>query len=139
VAQLGISGAACEHEIRELHDFFQAWLEGSLPATDEVFARFARATAAGFTLIGPDGSMAGREETVAWIRAAHGTRPGVRLWTDEHVVRATGSDWALATYREWQTRAGVTTVRLSTALLVADGEAPTGLSWMHVHETWLER
>lgn len=139
MAIFSVSGAACEHEIRELHDFFQGWLEGRLPATDEVFARFTRAAAAGFTLIGPDGSMARREETAAWIRAAHGTRPGLRLWTDEHALHASGTDWALATYREWQTHDGVTTVRISTALLGADDEAPTGLSWIHVHETWLER
>ncbi len=132
-----ITGTACEREIRELHDFFQGWLAGSLPATDEAFARFMRATAAGFTLIGPDGSVAGREETVVWIRAAHGTRPGFRLWTDDHTLRAAGQDWALVTYRELQSRDGVTTARLSTALLAADDEAPAGLSWMHVHETWI--
>ena len=41
------------------------------------------------------------------------------------------------TYREWQTHAGVTTLRLSSALLVADARAPLGLSWLHVHETFI--
>jgi hypothetical protein len=137
VANSSITGAACAREVQELHDFFQGWLEGSLPATDAVFGRFTLATAAGFTLIGPDGSVAGRADTVAWIRAAHGTRRGFRLWTDEHTLRAGGEGWALCTYREWQTRDGVTTARRSTALLVADAAAPAGLSWMHVHETWM--
>ena len=137
MANSSITGATCAREVQELHDFFQEWLEGSLPATDAVFARFTEATAAGFTLIGPDGSVAGRDETGAWIRAAHGTRRGFKLWTDEHTLRAAGEDWGLCTYREWQTRDGVTTVRISTALLVADGKAPAGLSWMHVHETWM--
>jgi hypothetical protein len=88
-------------------------------------------------LIGPDGSTAGREEPGGWIRAAHGTRPGFRVWTDEHILRAAGEDWALCTYREWQTRDGVTSVRLSTAFLAADNAAPAGLSWLHVHETWI--
>lgn len=137
MANSSITGTACAREVQELHDFFQAWLEGSLPATDTAFARFTLATAAGFTLIGPDGGVAGRDETAAWIRAAHGTRHGFRLWTDAHTLRAEGEDWALCTYREWQTRDGETTVRISTALFVADATAPTGLSWMHVHETWM--
>jgi hypothetical protein len=55
------------------------------------------------------------------------------------MLRAAGEDWALATYRELQTRDGVATVRLSTALLVANDDAPAGLSWVHVHETWIGR
>jgi hypothetical protein len=132
-----INVAACAREIHELHDFFQGWLEGSLPPTDAVFVRFTAATAPDFLLIGPDGSLAGRDDTATWIRAAHGTRRDFQLWTDEHVLRTSGSDWALATYREWQTRDGVTTVRLSSVLFTADPAAPAGLLWRHVHETWL--
>ncbi len=133
-----IMAAACRREIVELHDFFQGWLDGSLPAAEAVFARFLLATAPAFTLIGPDGRAADRSATAAWIRAAHGTRPGFHLWTDDHVLRAAGDDWALATYREWQMHNGVTTVRFSTALLQSDAGAPGGLCWVHVHETWLE-
>lgn len=132
-----ISSMACEQEVIGLHDFFQVWLEGSVPPTDAVFDRFFLATSPAFTLISPDGQAAGREATAAWIRAAYGTRRGFRLWTDEHCLRAAGVDWALVTYREWQTHAGVTTLRLSSALLVADACAPQGLSWLHVHESWV--
>lgn len=132
-----ITADACEREIIGLHDFFQSWLDGSVPPTEAVFARFWQATAAHFTLISPDGHAAGREATAGWIRAAHGTRPGVRLWTDELRLCAGGDDWALVTYREWQTNSGVTTQRLSSVLLQADAAAPTGLSWVHVHETWI--
>lgn len=132
-----ISSIACAQEVIRLHDFFQEWLEGSVPATDAVFARFLQATSAAFTLISPDGQSAGRDTTVEWIHSAYGTRQGFRLWTDEHLLRCAGDDWALVTYREWQTHAGVTTLRLSSALLVADLLAPQGLSWVHVHETWV--
>lgn len=132
-----ISLDACKLEIIGLHDFFQAWLEGSLPATNAVFARFLQSTSASFTLIGPDGTTAGRDATAAWIYAAHGTRRGFRLWTDDHRLCAGGEDWALVTYREWQSRDGMTTARISTALLVADDAAPLGLRWVHVHETWV--
>jgi len=132
-----ISLNACEREIVGLHHFFQAWLEGSLPATDAIFVRFLDATSPRFTLVSPNGAVLGRDATAAWIRSAHGTRPGFRLWTDDHRLCAGGEDWALVTYREWQTHHDVTTLRLSSALLVADAAAPGGLSWVHVHETWV--
>lgn len=124
-------------EVVALHRFFQAWLEGSAPATDAEFARFTAATHPAFTLIGPDGTIAGRAETAAWIRAAHGTRAGFALWTDEHVVRHLAGGLAIVTYREWQRRGDATTLRLSTGILAAEPSAPGGVTWLHVHETWL--
>lgn len=132
-----ISLEACEREIVDLHDFFHAWLEGSLPDTDAVFARFLTATAPAFTMISPAGMVTDRATTTAWIRDAHGDRPNFRLWTDQHRLCAGGDDWALVTYCEWQESRGITTSRLTTALLVADADAPLGLSWVHVHETWI--
>ena len=137
MANSSITGTAVCARFRNYTTSFRRGSRGSLPATDTAFGRFTQATAAGFTLIGPDGSVAGADETAAWIRAAYGTRHGFKLWTDAHTLRAAGEDWALCTYREWQTRDGETTVRISTALLVADATAPTGLSWLHVHETWM--
>jgi hypothetical protein len=103
-----------------------------------VFARFTKATHPDFTLIGPDGRSADRATTAAWIRAAHGTRPGFALWTDEHRIRHLAGDLAVVTYREWQQRDGSTTTRISTAILCADPAAPAGVSWLHVHETWID-
>ena len=130
---------ACVCEIVELHAFFQGWLDGSLPNSDEVFARFAAATAPDFTLIGPDGSMAHFAATAAWIRAAHGTRPGFQLWTTDHQLQHQDGNCAVVTYREWQTLSGATNVRVSTAVFQSDPAAPNGVVCLHVHETWLEK
>lgn len=129
--------SACLREIGELHDFFQAWMRGELPRTDAAFARFPAALDARFMLISPAGQAAGVEETVAWIRSAHGSRPDFRLWTTDHQVRFEAAGCVLATYQEWQTRDGVTTTRLSSVLFRADPAAPNGVAWVHVHETWL--
>ncbi len=124
-------------EVIELHDFFQAWLTAALPETDDAFARFAGTAAPGFTLISPDGRQLDRATVTAWIREAYGSRPGSRLWTTDHAIRYEDDRCVLATYLEWQTRDGVTTCRISSALFVADGSAPNGLLWQHVHESWL--
>ena len=124
-------------EVIDLHIFFEAWLGGALPADDDAFARFTAATDPGFTLIGPDGAMMEGGAIADWIRDAHGTRPGFRLWTTDHRLHYAGAGCALVTYLEWQTRAEVTTCRISTALFVAAATAPLGWRWRHVHETWL--
>jgi hypothetical protein len=128
---------ACFQEIIDLHDFFQGWLDGTLPKDETLFKRFAAANDPAFTLISPDGSMAGGAETGAWIQAAHGTRPGFRLWTDDHRMHFHTTDMAIVTYREWQTREGATSVRRSTAVFCIAPTAPNGVAWVHVHETWL--
>ena len=129
--------AACVREIVELHDFFQGWLDGSLPATEAAFARFSGVTDPAFTLIAPDGRSADHDETTAWIRAAHGARPGFRLWTDAHRLHYAEGGTAVLTYREWQTSDGATTVRLSSAVFRTQPGTPNGVAWVHVHETWI--
>lgn len=123
-------------EVIDLHTFFEAWLGGALPATDAAFARFMDATDPGFTLIGPDGATIHAAAVADWIRGAHATRPGFRLWTTDHQLCYADGVCALVTYLEWQTRDGVTTCRISTALFVAAPGAPNGFAWRHVHETW---
>jgi hypothetical protein len=49
-------------------------------------------------------------------------------------------DRCLCTYEEWQTDRhgdGVETGRLSTVLFREAPDAPGGVAWLHVHETWL--
>ena len=123
-------------EIIDLHDFFQAWLTASLPDEEAVFARFTRVTAPDFTLISPDGQPLDSAAVAAWIRAAHGSRPGFQLWTTDHTVCYEDGRCVLATYLEWQRHNGTTTCRISSVLFHTDAGAPHGLLWQHVHETW---
>lgn len=123
-------------EIIDLHDFFQAWLTAALPNEEAAFARFSSVTAPDFTLISPDGQQLDSAAVTAWIRAAHGSRPGFRLWTTDHTVCYEDHRCVLATYLEWQRRADATTCRISSVFFCADAGAPNGLLWQHVHETW---
>lgn len=124
-------------EVIELHDFFQAWLTAALPNDEATFARFAETTDPDFTLITPDGTVLDCAAVTGWIRSAHGSRPGSRLWTTDHAVRYADAGCVLVTYNEWQTRDGATTCRISSALFTAGDAAPNGLLWQHVHETWI--
>jgi cytochrome oxidase Cu insertion factor (SCO1/SenC/PrrC family) len=131
--------AACAREIEELHAFFGRWFLAELPPTEAALARFSRALADDFSLIGPDGEEVGRREIIDRIRSAHGSRKptGFEIWIEEIRPRAAPAGFCLMTYQEWQRFGQTTKVRLSSVLFRAKTTAPNGVEWLHLHETWL--
>jgi hypothetical protein len=126
-------------EIVELHDFFQGWLSGSLPASETVFARFADTMDANFAIITPGGELVERAVLLRSLRSAHASRPGLRIWIERPHVRMNAGPLTLATYEEWQAMHGETTARISSVLFAEQHAAPNGLRWLHVHESWMPR
>jgi hypothetical protein len=124
-------------EAVELHEFFEGWLQGELPATD--FSRAETAIGRDFRLISPDGKIEDRAAVLAWIKAAHGSRP--RPFTVSVLDPSTvweGGGAVLLEYTERQYQDGRTTRRRSTALFLANPAAPCGVEWGHLQETWIE-
>ncbi len=129
---------ACRREIEDLHAFFEDWFAGRPARDGEAFGRVEAALAEGFQLVGPDGVRHVRDELLAGLRAAHGTRAGgFRIWTRAARSRPLAEGLHLAVYEEWQELAGVERGRLSTALFREREDGPNGVEWLHVHETWL--
>lgn len=125
-------------EIVELHAFFVGWLVGTLPATDATYARLVDTMALEFAMVTPGGAYIPRERLLAQLRAAHGSRPGWRMWIEHAELRYAQGELTVATYEEWQRHAdGTVTGRLSTAIFREQHGTPNGLAWLHVHETWL--
>ena len=129
----------CRREVEELHDFFEAWFRGTHSKSEAHYARVRSALAPTFHLISPDARVLTRAEVLDWIWEMHGTRREDRLWVDELQLRALHGDVAVVTYREWQETPAGRTLRLSTALLARAAGTPNGLSWLHVHESWIEK
>jgi hypothetical protein len=129
--------APYSREIVDLHQFFEDWFSGKLDLTDANFRRFESVIADGFALIDPGGVITERETLIPRLRAAHNTRPNVRVWIENIRLHHYVGDILLVTYEEWQESGDQTTARLSTALFRDKPDAPNGLEWLHVHETWL--
>ena len=118
----------CRTEIIELHRFFEGWFAGT---TDD-FARFDRSIARDFTMVGPGGDRRTRDEVVRGLIDGHGTRKlAIRIESVE--ARSLGDAFLLARYEEWLDEKG----RVSTALFRERSDAPNGIEWVTVHETWL--
>lgn len=128
----------CRNEVEQLHMFFEHWVTGAAKPTEENFARVAAVLADDFALVSPNGAVKDRETILADIRRAHADRDAAsRIWVDEFNARVETPDFLVATYREGQMRDGEETVRLSTVVFRPAAGTPNGVSWHHLHETWI--
>lgn len=128
---------ACATEVVELHRFIERWLTGVLPKTDEAFARFAAVMGEGFVIVSPAGVTTPRDELLGELRAGHGSRADdfdIRI--DNLAIRRDLDPLCVVTYEEWQRSADERTARIATALFGPRADAPNGVEWLHLHETW---
>lgn len=120
-----------------MHEAIAAWFTGG-----GALAPFAEALAPSFRIVSPDGTTRDREAIVASMRVARGAHAGeeppfvIEVRAVEH--REAVADRHLVTYEEHQRRAGEWEARTASAWLREDAAAPGGLTWVHLHETWLE-
>lgn len=121
-------------EIAYLHAAFEAWFHG---ADDADFDRFERSLADDFTFIPPSGEPIERSALVEGLRRSYGENP-IRIRIERPVVHWERDGAILATYEEWHDHAEYVTARRSTVLFTRDHQAPAGLLWRHVHETWIQ-
>jgi hypothetical protein len=123
-------------EVSELHDFFEAYFLGTAPAGE--LDRLEVALADGFTIVGPHGVESSRAETVDAIRAGHGHSSHLRITVTEARLISDEGDTVTSRYVENHELADRTNHRLSTVVFVRSADAPNGLRWRTVHETWIE-
>ncbi|MEO9652115.1 MAG: hypothetical protein ABJ360_18560 [Roseobacter sp.] len=133
--------ATCLAETHRLHLFLQDWLRGTLPRTPKGFALFADALADPCQVVSPLGTITERTALLIEFEAAHGalaehgTAFAIRIENPQ--VLQQWDDHALVQYEEWHDLKDDSSARLSTALFNSGENAPLGVVWSHVHETWL--
>lgn len=119
-------------EVETLHDFFAAWFAG----TAESLERLEIALDPAFTIVGPDGVERSRAEIVDQIAAGEGRNSGVHISTADHALLSESRDVLVARYRELHHSGAGSTSRISTVVFRRDTDAPNGVVWLRVHETW---
>ena len=134
----GALRARCEDEVVELHRFFQAWYRGEIDPDGGAFSRLSDVLGESFHMVSPDGELVGRGEVLAVLRAAHGSKGADFVLRAEECRFRTGSRrLGVVTYEEWQEEGGTSRGRIATAVLQDRADAPNGVEWVHVHQTWL--
>ncbi len=130
---------AVQKEVRHLHDFFEKWFRGEIPATKSAFAVVDEALASEFRIVSPRGVPTGRESLLGLLFRAHGTREGQTFEISTRHERCLWSteEFVAVSYEEWQVVGDEETGRLSSAVLRRPRDGEERFSWMLVHETWL--
>jgi len=125
-------------EVVELHEFFLAWLRPHKDAKLDP-ARFERAFDPEFRLVAPDGGVRDRAAIVGWLHdLKEGRGADFRMEVSDFRPVWSQGDAILLEYVETQYLQGKTTQRQSTALLKRAPDAPIGIVWVHLQETWLQ-
>ncbi|WP_394687892.1 hypothetical protein [Hoeflea sp.] len=123
-------------EVVNRHHFFVEWFTGRAPEAEMRSA--LQAFAPDMTMIEPDGSMIGSAQVKAMIEGARGKRPAdFEIRVDVVEARQIGESVALVIYDEHQVIDGQKSARRSSALFSADSDAPEGVVWRHLQETWI--
>ena len=123
---------AATREIEALHATFVELFTGR--SSD--LGRCAAALAADFETVSAEGACLGREAVLAGLRTARADDDFRITISAIRPIWGRG-DWVLLQYVEQQYREGRTTWRRSTALFEALAEAPCGVVWRYLHETWM--
>ena len=132
----GDIGAAAAREIVARHAFFVDWFAGRLEDSD--FAAALAAFEPDFHRIGPDGALQDHDGLTAMLAAARGRfGAGFAIAIEDVAVLREAGDDALMTYVERQEHAGRTTFRRAGALFSRNADAPLGVAWRFVQETWI--
>jgi hypothetical protein len=123
-------------ELHVRHAFFVDWFTGK--ASPQAMADCARAFGGDMIRIGPSGGIQNAADITAMVRAAAGRHPAdFAITITVQAARLLTPDLALLIYDEHQRIAAVETTRRSTAIFAADKNAPEGVVWRHLQETWI--
>lgn len=123
-------------EVIKRHEFFVEWFTGR--GSEAEMEISLRAFAPDMTMIEPDANMIGQAEVIAMLRSARGKRPAdFAIRVELVAARQIGHDAALVIYDEHQVIDGDRTARRSSAVFTADADAPEGVVWRQLQETWI--
>lgn len=128
--------ARAQAEVIKRHKFFVEWFTGRAAEVD--LSTSLRAFAPDMVMIEPDANTIGTAEIAAMITGARGKRPAdFEIRVELIAARQLGEDIALVVYDEHQVIDGQKTARRSSAVFSADPEAPEGVVWRQLQETWI--
>lgn len=123
---------AAAREVVELHAFFVEAFTGRIGD----FTRAEQALAPDLLMVTPEGRRVNRVQIMAGLRNAK-ARADFRITIHDIKPVSEAERGVLLQYVEEQYRDGETSKRVSVALFEAASEAPCGVVWRYLQETWI--
>lgn len=126
---------ACRAEIEQHFQFMTRWQSGELD--EDAFARQEKVSAPEFKIVGPNGQVIDRDGVISQLYDSKGTMEAPETdIEDVELVKDLG-EYALVRYkavRDGDERSDT----IETVLFRDDEDAPGGLVWVDLHETYVE-
>jgi len=124
-------------EVCRLHVFIEAWMsDRDVPGNG--WSEFGRSLAPDFQMVTPAGVLVDREQVLAGFGSARGAKQGVKIEIRRPVELHRAGRLGVVRYEEWQLHHSAANQRVSTVVLLEDDDAPSGWSWLALHETSID-
>lgn len=123
---------AAAREVVELHTFFVDAFTGR----KRDFRRAELAFSPNFVMVTPEGRRVNRAQILEALAKAR-ARPDFRIAIHDIWPISETAGSVLLHYVEEQYRDGETSKRISVALFEAAPDAPCGVTWRYLQETWI--
>ncbi|XP_011094210.1 sucrose-phosphatase 2-like [Sesamum indicum] len=129
------------YEIVKFYLFYERWRRAEVEQTEQYLANLKSVCSPSGIFIHPSGSEQLLSDCVSSLRTCYGDKQGkqFRVWVDQVLPQQVGSDSWLVKFKKWEQSGEERQCCLTTALLSSkDVTVTEGLTWVHVHQTWLD-
>ncbi|GAA0159773.1 ATP-binding cassette [Lithospermum erythrorhizon] len=129
------------YEVVKLYLFFEQWRRAEIEKSEIYLANLNASCCPSGVFIHPSGVEKPLRDCVSALRSCYGDKQGeaFRIWVDQVLPYQVGSDTWIVRFKKWEQCGEERNCCLTTVLLSAKGvSAAEGLTWMDVHQTWLD-
>lgn len=129
------------YEVVKLYLFLERWRRAEVDNSEYYLATLKAASSQSGIFVHPSGIEKPLHDTINSMKTCYGDRKGkkFRVWVDQVLVEKVGEDSWLVKFKKWVQSDEEKHCCLTTAVLSSkDGSVAEGLTWIHVHQTWLD-
>lgn len=129
------------YEVVKLYLFFELWRRAEIEKSEIYLANLNASCCPSGVFVHPSGVEKSLRDCVSTLRSCYGDKQGkaFRIWVDQVLPSQVGSDTWVVRFKKWEQCGEERNCCLTTVLLSAKGvNAAEGLTWTHVHQTWLD-
>ncbi|XP_022898925.1 sucrose-phosphatase 2-like isoform X2 [Olea europaea var. sylvestris] len=128
------------YEVVKFYLFYERWRRAEVENSELYFANLKAVCCPSGILVHPSGIEQSLHDCINSLRQCYGDKQGKQfwVWVDQVLFSQLGSDSWLVNFKKWEQSGEERKGCLTTAVLSSkDVTVAKGLTWLHVHQTWL--
>ncbi|KAL7096445.1 hypothetical protein ACP275_10G079600 [Erythranthe tilingii] len=128
------------YEVVKFYMFYERWRRGEVQNSELYLANLKSVCCSSGSFVHPTGIEQPLHDCVNSLRTCYGDKQGehFRVWVDQVLPAQIGVDSWLVQFKKWEQSGEEKQSCVATAVLSSkDVTVAEGLTWVHVHQTWL--